>query len=56
MNEEVFDSLEASKKALAIWRHDYNSVRPLPALSGISPAAARGSSELCGGQRRIRGS
>ena len=49
LNEEVFDSLGAARKALAIWRHDYNHVRPHSALGGISPAAARGSSELCGG-------
>ncbi len=49
MNEEVFDSLGAARKSLAIWRHDYNNVRPHSALGGIPPAAARGSSELCGG-------
>ncbi len=49
LNEEVFDSLGAARKALAIWRHDYNNVRPHSALGGIPPAAARGSSELCGG-------
>ena len=49
LNEEVFDSLGAARKALAIWRHDYNNVRPHSALGSISPAAARGSSELCGG-------
>ena len=49
LNEEVFDSLGAARKALAIWRHDYNNVRPHSALGGIPPAAARGSLELCGG-------
>ena len=38
---EVFDSLGAARKALAIWRHDYNNVRPHSALGGIPPAAAR---------------
>jgi putative transposase len=49
LNEEVFDSLGAARKALAIWRHDYNNVRLHSALGGIPPVAARGSLELCGG-------
>jgi putative transposase len=49
LNEEVFDSLRAARKAPAIRCHDYNNVHPHSALGGISPAAAGGSSELCGG-------
>jgi hypothetical protein len=41
LNEDVFDSLGAARKALAIWRRDYNNVRPHSAPGGISSAAAR---------------
>jgi putative transposase len=41
LNEEVFDTLDGARKALAHWRHDYNHVRPHSSLGGLTPAAAR---------------
>ena len=41
LNEEVFTSLADARRKLAIWRHDYNTVRPHSALKGDTPANAR---------------
>jgi putative transposase len=38
LNEEVFESLGATRRILARWRHDYNHVRPHSALGGHPPA------------------
>lgn len=37
LNEEVFDSLRAARRALSCWRTDYNTVRPHSALGGLPP-------------------
>ena len=41
LNEEVFESLADARRKLAIWRYDYNTVRPHSALEGDTPANAR---------------
>lgn len=41
LNEEVFTSLADARRKLAIWRHDYNTIRPHSALKGDTPAEAR---------------
>jgi putative transposase len=28
LNEEIFDSLADARRKLALWRYDYNNVRP----------------------------
>lgn len=41
LNEEVFESIGAARRMLALWRHDYNHVRPHSALGGRSPVMQR---------------
>lgn len=41
LNEEVFESHADAGRHLALWRYDYNHVRPHSALGGLSPATAR---------------
>ena len=41
LNEEVFTSLADARRKLAIWRYDYNRIRPHSALGGNPPAGAR---------------
>lgn len=41
LNEEWFDSLDDSRKKLALWRYDYNQVRPHSSLDNQTPAEAR---------------
>ena len=41
LNEEVFASLADARRKLAIWRYNYNAVRPHSALNGNTPADAR---------------
>lgn len=48
LNEEVFDSLADARKRLALWRHDYNHVRPHSALGGQTPASARRGAAVSG--------
>ncbi len=41
LNEEVFDSLADARHKLALWRYDYNEVRPHSSLGNKIPAEAR---------------
>ncbi|GGZ16094.1 hypothetical protein GCM10011614_33590 [Novosphingobium colocasiae] len=41
MNEELFDSLADARRKLAVWRYDYNNVRPHSSLANRTPAQAR---------------
>lgn len=41
LNEESFDSLEDARRKLALWRYDYNTVRPHSSLANKTPAEAR---------------
>ncbi|MFA9232157.1 MAG: integrase core domain-containing protein, partial [Microgenomates group bacterium] len=41
LNEEIFDSLADARRTLALWRYDYNNVRPHSSLSNQTPAEAR---------------
>ncbi|WP_420887869.1 integrase core domain-containing protein [Candidatus Phycosocius spiralis] len=38
LNEEVFVSLGHAKRALSLWRHDFNNVRPHSGIGGLAPA------------------
>lgn len=46
LNEEIFDSLADARRKLALWRYDYNNVRPHSSLNNQTPAAARRALEL----------
>jgi len=37
----MFDSLEDARRELALWRYDYNNVRPHSSLANQTPAEAR---------------
>ena len=41
LNEEMFDSLDDAHRKLALWRYDYNNVRPHSSLGSQTPAEAR---------------
>ena len=41
LNEENFDSLADARQKLALWRYDYNNVRPHSPLGNKPPAEAR---------------
>lgn len=41
LNEEIFDSLADARRKLALWRYDYNTVRPHAAPGNKTPAEAR---------------
>jgi len=41
LNEEIFDSLTEARQTLALWRYDYNNVRPHSSLGNQTPAQAR---------------
>ena len=41
LNEEIFDSLADARQKLALWRYDYNNVRPHSSLENKTPAEAR---------------
>ena len=49
LNEELFDGLDDARRKLAIWRYDYNNVRPHSALNNQTPANARRTLELAEG-------
>jgi putative transposase len=40
-NEEIFDSLGDARQKLALWRYDYNNVRPHSSLGNKTQAEAR---------------
>jgi len=41
LNEEMFESLEDARRKLALWRYDYNTVRPHSSLGNQTPLEAR---------------
>lgn len=41
LNEELFDSLGDARRKLALWRYDYNHVRPHSSIGNKTPAEAR---------------
>ena len=41
LNEEIFDSLADARRKLALWRYDYNNVRPHSSLGNKTPTEAR---------------
>jgi len=49
LNEEIFDSLADARCKLALWRCDYNHVRPHSSLGNKTPAEARRALELFDG-------
>ncbi|GEO02333.1 transposase [Novosphingobium sediminis] len=49
LNEELFDSLADARRKLAVWRYDYNNVRPHSSLQNRTPAQARRAFLLNGG-------
>ena len=46
LNEEIFDSRADARQKLALWRYDYNNVRPHSSLGNKTPAEARRAIEL----------
>ena len=46
LNEELFDGLEDARRKLALWRYDYNNVRPHLSPGNQTPAEARRTLEL----------
>ena len=49
LNEEMFDSLNDARRKLALWRYDYNNVRPHASLGNKTPVEARRTLELFDG-------
>ena len=49
LNEELFDTLDDARLELALWRYDYNNVRPHASLGNKTPAQARQTLYLCQG-------
>ena len=49
LNEEIFDTLADARRILALWRYDYNNVRPHSSLGNKTPAEARRALELFDG-------
>ena len=41
LNEEIFDNSADARRNLAMWRYDYNNVRPHSSLDNKTPADAR---------------
>ena len=40
LNEELFDTLDDARRKLALWRYDYNNVRPHSSLGNQTPTEA----------------
>lgn len=49
LNKELFDSLADARRNLAVWRYDYNNVRPQSSLGNRTPTQARRALLLDGG-------
>jgi len=41
LNEEIFDTLDDARRNLALWRYDYNAVKPHSSLGNQTPLQAR---------------
>jgi putative transposase len=41
LNEEIFDTLDDARRKLALWRYDYNAIRPHSSLGNQTPLEAR---------------
>lgn len=41
LNEEIFASLADARRKLALWRYEYNNIRPHSSLGNKTPAKAR---------------
>jgi hypothetical protein len=41
LNEKIFDTLDDARRKLALWRYDYNNIRPHSSLGNQTPAQAR---------------
>jgi len=41
LNEEIFDTLDDARRKPALWRYDYNNVRPHSSLGNQTPVEAR---------------
>lgn len=41
LNEEIFDTLDDARRKIALWRYDYNAVRPHSSLDNLTPLEAR---------------
>jgi putative transposase len=41
LNEEIFDTLDGARRKLALWRYDYNALRPHSSLGNQTPLEAR---------------
>lgn len=41
MNEEFFDTLDGARRKIALWRYDYNAIRPHSSLGNLTPLEAR---------------
>ncbi len=53
LNEEIFDSLGDARRLLALWRYDYNTVKPHSSLANQTPQQARRTLEPYEGNRPI---
>ena len=49
LNEEIFDNLTDARPKLALWRYDYNNVRPHSSLGNKTPVRARRALEKSAG-------
>ncbi len=54
LNEEKFDTFADFRQMLALWRYDYNNVRPHSSLGNKPPAEARRALELFEGTAPAR--
>ncbi len=41
LNEEIFVTLDDARRKIALWRYDYNAVRPYSSLGNLTPLEAR---------------